>query len=168
MAKRQVIGCAIFSWFHDGQTMPQPQLFGYWISVKDEAGAKEAVRMSGLPVLLLGANAALLALILSVQTLPDMITIASAAIIAVLLVLLAFRMRAGHAAWIPFAIILFVAFFGASLFSSYIGWRVAGETSTASVQILLGWIIPVICSILMVGGFRGWRWMRGNKARLTF
>ncbi|WP_185968462.1 hypothetical protein [Paracoccus sp. M683] len=49
--------------FYKGlREMSGPKLFGYWIAVKDAASAKEAVRMSGLPVLLMGANAALLAL----------------------------------------------------------------------------------------------------------
>ena len=148
--------------------MSEPTFFGYWIPVIDEASARDAIRMSGLPILLMGANAALLALVTSVQPFPDTVMIASAVAIAFSLILLAFRIRAGHAAWIPFALILFAAFLGVNLFSSYIGWQVAGQNTTVSGQILLGWIVPTICLILMVGGFRGWLWMRASKARLSF
>lgn len=148
--------------------MSGPKFFGYWMPVADEAGARDAVRMSGLPVLLMGANAALLALVASAQPVPDPVVIASSATIAALLILLAFRIRAGHAAWIPFALMLFAAFSGANLLFSYIGWRVAGKTPAASAQLLLGWVVPALCLILVAGGFRGWLWMRANKARLSF
>ncbi|MDT0683453.1 hypothetical protein RM543_12220 [Roseicyclus sp. F158] len=148
--------------------MSKSKLFGYWISLEDRASARNAVRMSGLPVLLMGANAALLALVSSVRPFPDMAVVSSAAAIAALLVLMAFRIRAGHAAWIPFASMLFIAFLGVSLFSSYIGWQVAGGNPTTGAQILLGWIIPAICLILMVSGLRGWFWMRQNTEKLSF
>lgn len=148
--------------------MSDAKLLGYWISVTDEDSARDAVRMSGLPILVMGANAALLALLIAVRPLPDTGMIASAAVIATLLILLAFRIRAGHAAWIPFVLILFVAFLAASQFSAYIGWRLAGETPTASAHILLSWIVPAICTILMINGFQGWLWMRANGKKRSF
>jgi len=48
------------------------KLFGYWISSIDEDSAKEAVRMAGLPVLVMGANAAVVSLTTLVQTAPNL------------------------------------------------------------------------------------------------
>lgn len=124
--------------------------------------------MSGLPVLLMGANSALFSLIGSMQLLPNMTVIASSATIAVLLILLAFRIRAGHAAWLPFVLVLFGAFMIASVFSSWAGWQLAGQTPVSSVLLLLHWVVPIICSVLMIGGLRGWLWMRSNKAKVSF
>ena len=52
------------------------KLFGYWISSVDEEGAREAIKMAGLPVLVMGGNAALTALISLSQQTPDL-TLAS-------------------------------------------------------------------------------------------
>ncbi|NBR91159.1 MAG: hypothetical protein EBS68_14855 [Rhodobacteraceae bacterium] len=128
----------------------------------------DAIRMSGLPVLLMGVNAALFALISLVRPFPDLTVILSAVAIAGLLVSMAFRIRAGRAGWLPIASALFIPFLGVSLFASYGAWQMAGRNSLANAQILLGWIIPVICLILIICGLRGWLWMRANSERLSF
>lgn len=148
--------------------MSGTKLFGYWISVQDEASARDAVRMSGLPVLLMGANAALFALVTSVRPVSNPILLVSSVAIAFLLVLLAFRIRAGHAAWIPFVLILFAAFLGVSGFSSYSLWRLAGKTQTSGAHLVLSWIIPIICLVLVIGGFRGWRWLKSRQIGVSF
>ncbi|WP_041527064.1 hypothetical protein [Paracoccus aminophilus] len=48
--------------------MSGDRFFGFWISVRDESKARYAVQMAGLPVLTLGANAAVLALDLAVKS----------------------------------------------------------------------------------------------------
>lgn len=124
--------------------------------------------MSGLPVLMMGANAALLALIALVQLLPNMTVIASSAAMAVLLILLAFRIRAGHAAWLPFVLVLYGAFMIAGVHSSRAGWPLSGQTPVSDVLLLLNWVVPIICSVLMIGGLRGWLWMRSNEVKVSF
>ena len=70
------------------------KLFGYWISSVDEESAKEAVKMAGLPVLVMGGNAALTALISLSQQTPDLTLASWCAAISVLLIIVAFRIRA--------------------------------------------------------------------------
>lgn len=148
--------------------MSEPKLLGYWLPVHDEASARDAVRMSGLPVLIMGANAALFALVEAVQPAPYAALLASSVAIACILILLAFRIRAGHAAWIPFALVLFVVFLAANAFLAYLGWHLAGRTLAGTSQVILSWIVPVICLVLILGGFRGWRWLKLHKSKLSF
>lgn len=148
--------------------MSEAKFFGYWVPVTDKASATAAVRMAGLPVLIMGGNAALLALIAAVQPVPDTVLIASAAALAAVLVLIAFRLRGGHAAWIPITFLLFVAFLALHLFLAYSGWLMTGTTLEVRVQIFFGWIVPVICLILMVSGFSGRQWLRKNGEKLSF
>ena len=144
------------------------KLFGYWISSTDEDSAKEAVKMAGLPALVMGANAALASLIALFQTTPNLTIVAWSAIIALLLIILAFRIRAGRSAWLPLVLVLFSAFLVASAFSSYIVWSVAREEPTSGGQIITGWIVPLICMVLVVAGFKGWLWLRTNGAKRNF
>lgn len=148
--------------------MPEFRFFGYWSPVRDEASARQAVRMAGLPVLVMGWNAALLALVAAVQPAPDVTLLASSAAVACLLILLAFRIRAGHAAWVPVAMILFLAFLAATAGLSVIGGYLADGSGASTLQTLAGWIIPVLCLVLAVGGWRGWRWLRQHGRALSF
>lgn len=134
----------------------------------DEASAKDAVRMAGLPALAMGANLGLLTLLNAIRPVPvDPMMLVFSATTAVLLVLLVFRIGAGLAAWIPIVLILFAAFLGASGFSTYIGWPWAGLVPFGRAQLVVGWIVPIIGLIFAVGGLRGWRWMRANKAKVS-
>ena len=144
------------------------KLFGYWISSTDENSAKEAVKMAGLPALVMGVNAALASLIALFQATPNLTIVAWSAIIALLLIILAFRIRAGKSAWLPLVLVLFSAFLVASAFSSYIVWTVAGKEPISAAQIITGWIVPLICMVLVVAGFKGWLWLRTNGSKQTF
>lgn len=143
--------------------MSATKLFGFWLPVHDEPSARDAVRMSGLPVLIIGANAALFALLAS-----DSAQIMSSSAIAFSLILLAFRIRAGHAAWVPFALLLFIAFLLSNTVLSYLGWHMAGRTQVGIAQAILSWIIPTICLALAISGWRGWRWLKMNGCGVSF
>ncbi len=147
--------------------MTKRKLFGYWIVVDDEESAKAAVQMSGLPVLLLGANSALFALIALVQPNPNHTYIVSSAVFACLMILMAFRIRSGHARWVTIAFFLYIAFFGVNLFFFFVWWRVVGQSAVSAIQLVLGWIVPLICLALVFGGLRGWRWLRANGAKTS-
>lgn len=144
------------------------KLFGYWISSTDEDSAKEAVKMAGLPALVMGANAALVSLTTLFQATPNLTIVAWCATIALLLIILAFRIRAGNSAWLPLVLVLFSAFLGASAFSSYIGWTAAGHEPISAAQIITGWIVPLICMVLVLAGFKGWLWLKTNGSKRTF
>jgi uncharacterized membrane protein len=148
--------------------MSQIKLFGYWLPVHDDASARDAVRMSGLPVLFMGANAAVFALMEAVQPAPSTSLLASSLAISCILILLAFRIRAGHAAWMPLVVILFVVFLAASAFLTYLGWHLTGRAQAGAIQAVFSWIIPIICLVLVVGGVRGWRWLNSHEGKLSF
>ncbi|MDO5641810.1 MAG: hypothetical protein Q4G26_05400 [Paracoccus sp. (in: a-proteobacteria)] len=148
--------------------MSDPVLFGYWPAIRDADSAIGATRMAGLPVLMMGANAALLALIAAMQPDLDPVLISGLAGVGFLLALLAFRIRAGHAGWLPVVALLFLGFLGANLSLSYMEWQLAGQSQASGAGIVLRWIVPVICLILVIGGLRGWLWLRAHQIRRSF
>lgn len=85
---------------------------------------------------------------------------------AMLLILIAFRLRAGRAGWLPFVVPLFAASIGFAVVSAYSDWQMAGWI--ARLQIGLRWVVPLICMIFVIGGVRGWRWMRAHGVTPSF
>ena len=144
---------------------PKSRFFGYWISSVDEASARDAVKMAGLPILIVGINALLLALMTAANPVGDMTTAGISAALACLMFVLAFRIRAGHAAWVPVAAVLFVLFVGFNALSGYIAWKTTGGGQTTGAQIVLGWIVPMICMVFTVAGLKGWLWLRTHGAK---
>ena len=112
------------------------KLFGYWISSVDEEGAREAIKMAGLPVLVMGGNAALTALISLSQQTPDLTLASWCAIISLLLIIVAFRIRAGKAGWLPLVLALFAAFLVINVLTAYIAFMAVGAAGISSVQIV--------------------------------
>ncbi|WP_322890478.1 MULTISPECIES: hypothetical protein [unclassified Yoonia] len=104
------------------------KIFGYWISSVDEKSAKEAAKMAGLPVLLLGANALILALSGLVNQSASMTVAGSYLTMALCLSFIAFRIRAGHAGWIPLAGLLFLVFIAVSVCRLIRSGKLAGPT----------------------------------------
>lgn len=94
------------------------KFFGFWISVQDESKARYAVQLACLPVLALGANAAVLALSLAVNSAVMPMAAPAFALLALVLVFIAFRLRAGRASWVPLALLAILSFLGLELFSS--------------------------------------------------
>ena len=138
------------------------KLFGYWISSVDEESAKEAIKMAGLPVLVMGSNAALTALIALSQQTPDLTLAAWCAAISLLLIIVAFRIRADKSGWMPLVIALFAAFLVISALTAYIALMDVGIAGISGVQIVTSWIVPLICSVLMAAGFKGWLWLKAE------
>ena len=138
------------------------KLFGYWISSVDEASAKEAIKMAGLPVLLMGCNAALTALIELFQPTPNLTLALWCAVISLLLIIVAFRIRAEKSGWMPLVLSLFAAFLVISALAAYIAFVEVGAARISGVQIVTSWIVPLICSVLMVAGFKGWLWLKAK------
>ena len=138
------------------------KLFGYWISSVDEESAKEAVKMAGLPVLIMGCNAALTALLALSQQTPDLTLAALSAAISLALIVVAFRIRAEKSGWIPSVLVLFAAFLVISAFSAYVALMDFEIARINGVQIVTSWIVPLICSVLMVAGFKGWLWLKAK------
>lgn len=134
----------------------------YWASVDDESSARDAVRMAGLPVLIMAATEGLRALTQVIDG--DQGAMWVSAGFAALLTVVAFRLRSGHAAWVPLVFLLFAVMTGFRLMQLVEGWNAA----VIVIQLLTGWIIPLLCALLMIGGLRGWLWMRAHGIRRSF
>lgn len=150
--------------------MSKTALFGYLSPVHDESSARYAIKMAGLPALFMAANAAILAMSVAVHPTPYLPVIVSATILAMCLLLMSLRMRAGHAGWVPFVLLLFSAFIALKLFLIYLELRIMKYTGT-KLEIVLhlaGLIVPIICAIFILGGLRGWRWLRAHNAKISF
>jgi hypothetical protein len=131
-------------------------LFGYWITIHDAASARYAVRMAGLPVLLIAANVLLAALIMAVTlaTLDAPIGRNSRIILGLLVAAglalgsIAFALRAGRTALVPAAAALSIAAFNVQV--------------VVSPPWLL--IVPGLALLLALSGLRGWFWLRRHPA----
>lgn len=142
------------------------KLFGYWISSVDEDSAKNAIKMAGLPVLLLGGNVALSAFFAFFQRIPNLTVASWCAVISLLLICIAFRIRAGKTGWMPFVLVLFAADFILSAIYTYImlmnAQGLGGADTRVYVKVFASWVVPLICSVLIIAGFKGWLWLRAN------
>lgn len=143
------------------------RLFGFWLPVVDGPSALEAVRMGGLPVLLVGGNVLLGAVLEAVRPDPSPLVVAGCAVVAVLLVAVAFRIRSGHAAWLPVVAILVVAWFVLRLLLAFAAWQAVAGLAILRVKVVTDLIVPVLCLVLLVGGLRGWWWLRRRAMRLS-
>ena len=120
------------------------------------------MRLSGLPTLLMGANLLLLALVGTPWH------GGAVAGVGVVLFALAFRIRAGHAAWPPVVLALYLLFLLASGFGAFLGWTVHARAGLHAVQIAASFVVPLICAVLAVNGLVGWRWLRANGVRRSY
>ena len=118
--------------------------FGFWIDVTDAATAREAVRMAGLPVLLIGASFGLSALSGVMAPDPQYLSAAALATAAAVLVVIAFAIRAGRAALVPVAVTFCTVVLVA---------RIALLPTALA-------IVPILALLLCISGLRGWLWLR--------
>ncbi len=148
--------------------MPRTRLLGYWIVSHDQASALEAVRMAGLPLLLMGFNLLVLAL-LTLSASPSLAAFALGMLgTALACIILAFRLRGGHAGWVPIVALLFVTYLAASLALTIFVTRASAIPNMSGTMIVTQWVIPIICLILISAGIRGWLWLRANGVKASF
>ena len=57
--------------------------------------------------------------------------------------------------------------FVSSALLSYIVRLTLGNEPIGAIQIITGWLVPLICMVLVVAGFKGWLWLRANGVRRT-
>lgn len=148
--------------------MKDTRFFGFWIVVRDEISAQEAVKMSGLPVLVMGGNLMVTGAIDLAQSAPNMTLAAVIGILAMLLILLSFRIRAGHSGWLPLVLVLFGIFLVATAYASAIQWITATQPFGITLQLIASWIVQLFCIALVGAGLRGWNWLRKHEARISF
>lgn len=142
--------------------------FGWWQPVRDGASALYAIRMAGLAVLVMAANSGVLCLVLLVGPEGRGGLAVFAGAVAVGLTLVAFRLRAGRAGWLPFGLVLFGGFLAASVALAVPEWGRADLSLADHGQRLAGWIVLAICAVLAVNGLAGWRWLRLHRVAMTF
>ncbi len=123
--------------------------FGFWITVEDEASARYAVRMAGLPVLIIGVLFVIGGLgsldsMRGADPLTTWLTLGFGGAV----ILMAFGLRQGYAALVPIA-------------TAISGALIALRLATAPAYAI---ILPALILLLVVSGFRGWLWLRRNKA----
>ena len=142
-----------------------PRLFGFWLPVHDEASARAAIKMAGLPLLLVGILLALVQLmhLAAPQDRVDWIIL----ILCVSMILMAFRLRAGGTALAPLAACLGLLSFALQAVSVCAGLLAAEFDGVAFVAGMAALIVPLFAAALAVGGLRGWWWMRRNGVPRT-
>ncbi|NJM82805.1 MAG: hypothetical protein HC844_10150 [Tabrizicola sp.] len=124
--------------------------FGYWIDVTDRASAHEAVRMAGLPMVLIGFNFAVAAITLMTDapsegdlTVPLVLAASS-----ILLVTAGFLLRGGRSYLVPFASVVTLPLL--TLLIAFLPTYYA--------------LIPIFALLLSISGIRGWLWLRRERA----
>ena len=118
--------------------------FDFWIPVHDRASATYAVRMSGLPVFLIGLSLALSGLVLLVDPVSPMTLGWILAALSVPLIVLGLMLRGGRASLAPVACALFL---GAAAIEVWIApsW---------------GLVVRGLIALVALSGLRGWWWLR--------
>ncbi|RBW42235.1 hypothetical protein DS901_16140 [Loktanella sp. D2R18] len=125
--------------------------------VIDEESAAYAVKMSGLPLFLVGLNTFALLFVID-QHWAQVIAV----VFAVLFVSLAFRIRAACTAWAPIAAFLSVTFFLLQVMWRFLTAILLGFHWQVMLAEAARLIVPTLAVILAMGGLRGWKWLRRN------
>jgi hypothetical protein len=139
------------------------------MAIYDETSAQDAAKMAGLSCLMMGANGALLLLMSITDPDPDLGVVAILGGFSALMGALAFRIRAGFAAWVPIGFGLFIVCFLINMGVSYIAWQIGDAYIPFSGSlIVIQWLVPLFCLALSASGLRGWWWMRKNGGVMRF
>jgi len=131
---------------------------GIGMPIRSEADAREAVKMSGLPIFVLGLLFALLPLFILIMSLHSGIDFSNhitrlnlvLMTTGLVLIFVSLKMRGGAVKPAPIAAIAYMA-----------GWAIAIYT----------WrVVPSILALLLIGlsidGLRGWWWLRRNERKI--
>ncbi|WP_025319983.1 hypothetical protein [Granulibacter bethesdensis] len=143
-------------------------IFGDQFFIQDEESARYAVRMSGLPILVIGLNFVVLFLFFVSQQKENLYFNFFLVGMAFFMITMAFRIRAERIAWFPLALLLFGISISANLFLSYTQWKFKESLYINFSTLFIIWFIPLICMYLMVRGWMGWRWLKSNKIKMVF
>lgn len=154
-------------------------LWGIPLSIKNEVTARYAVKLSGLPVFLLGLTYGLIGLLMTIGLLTGGVTLAEDPVS---------RMPAGIRDWLlsqnidPFSALkwffgvygvlgILLVWWGLKIragsigivpFAAFIYLVWTGITLLYSIH-WIQWLMPIPWIILSINGLRGWRWL--NKTR---
>lgn len=122
--------------------------------------------MAGLPVLLVGVLLALMVLLRFAE--PEGRVDLSTLFLSVLMIILAFRLRAGGTALAPVATCLGLLSFVLQTVSVFAGLRAANYHVVWFGAGMISLLVPLFAVALAVGGLRGWWWMCRNSVSRSF
>lgn len=146
--------------------------WGIPFSIKDADKARYAVKLSGLPVFLLGLTYALIGLTGQIDIKPDAVDNIPAGIrdwligqnisplealkwffrtyfvLGLLLVWWGLKIRKGSISLVPIAALFYLVWTAITVFYS-VHW--------------IQWVMPIPWIVLSIGGLRGWMWLRKNQ-----
>lgn len=140
----------------------------YWVPVTDEASAREAIKLAGLPVIVMAFNSAFLAIELLFNAEASPALMFAFLVLAIIMVVIAFRLRKGHAGYVPYVAALFPAFLVLVVLTSFTGAKFTGSTLTSIFLVISSWLVPAIAAVLAYRGLKGWQWMRGSHSKISY
>jgi lysylphosphatidylglycerol synthetase-like protein (DUF2156 family) len=140
------------------------KLFGYWPVINNSDSASSAAKMSGLPVLFSGLSTiATVAYQISPTKIAADFLMWGSLGLGLLLLIVAFRIRAGHHAWLPFVLFPMLLVVLANTYET-----IGGNNLDVSKLSWLSHVIAILMVILTLRGLRGWFWKRRNKVGMSF
>jgi|GEM_PF-2862299 len=138
----------------------QPIPTGYWAPITDEATARDAVKMGGLPILALGVSLIFLARTAFVSTTMPLALVALYLAAAAVFIVFAFRIRSGRAASLPYLAALFFGFVLVELVLSFVYPVGSVDLGWSGFSIILNHLVTFLAAALAYRGLRGWRFLR--------
>lgn len=144
-----------------------PSFSGYWAPIIDEQSARNAVKMAGLPLLVLALNAAVFAIALMLHANASVWPIAAFGVLTFVFLAMAFQLRSGRAAISPLAAAAYAAFLALLMWSTT---RDVGAESELPIQfsiVLRNLFVPILTAVFAWRGVLGWRWLLVHRLLST-
>lgn len=130
--------------------------WGWWIKIEDEASARHAIRMAGLPIFFLGIIFSCVSLVTLIQSgldpyMRELLQWQNIALLPLGLTLIALGLLVRRRAD------------GTVLLAAPIG-IVAMIMSIFVSRHPAEWVVPLLILIVSLGGLRGWWWLRNQQS----
>jgi hypothetical protein len=146
----------------------KPPATGYFSAITDEATAREAVKMGGLPILALGVSMLFLARTSFTATTMPLSLLLAYVLPALVFIAFAFRIRSGRAASLPYLAAVFFCFAIAELVFSFIYSAGSVGEGWAEISVLLTHVVTFLAAFLAYRGVRGWRYLKNAGLPMRF
>ncbi len=140
----------------------------FWVPITDEAAAREALKMGGLPILGLGVSLLFLARTSFVATTLPLGFISIYLVLAAVFIVFAFRIRSGKAASLPYLAAAFFCFITVELVFSFIYSAGSVGEGWAEISVVLTHAVTFLAAFMAVRGVRGWRYLKNINAPMRF
>ena len=144
------------------------KVFGFWLPIYNQDSAETAMKMGGLPILILGLNIALISTTNFMNTQITKGLFLTGLITALILIVFSFRIRGNKTASLPYLTGLFLCFFIVNTFISFVYSIALHGLSAGSTMFVITWIIPIFASLFAISELRGWWWMKKNNISMKF